>query len=374
WKNHKAELAPPSPNYQEAFGHLELTNGELWRYGIQTLAKLDTTTKTFVPLIQSELQYDKIGRIIPSDAGGIWLATDSGLYFLHSDAPSVYFLDVDSRDGNHEYQAIEEVIFEGDTSLWIGSWGKGLSIIKPKTGKLDTDWAYQDAPNLSESRQIWDIHHDKQRDLVWIGLQGGLLQVVDLRSRKAHFLFPDAIGRSTIRSITQDKKGSLWFGTQNGTIAKYEGEALQSDGFRQIRKFSGRIPQLLVSRDQNLWVTTTNDGVYVLDLADGEILRHLDDSILASDNIQNILQVNDSIFLLGHELLNKYNFNSGTNEIFSYSDGLASNTILHLQSEPDGLTWIYTPNGLSRFDIASNTFYSFGKNHFFSKIPSDGSS
>src|SRR5690606_34542389 len=125
-KIHKAELAPPSPNDQEAFGHLELTNGELWRYGIQTLAKLDTTTKTFVPLIQSELQYDKIGRIIPADAGGIWLATDSGLYFLHSDAPSVYFLDVDSRDGNHEYQAIEEVIFEGDTSLWIGSWGKGL--------------------------------------------------------------------------------------------------------------------------------------------------------------------------------------------------------------------------------------------------------
>jgi signal transduction histidine kinase/ligand-binding sensor domain-containing protein len=374
WKDHKPELTPSKPNYHESFGHLELSNGEVWRYGVQTLGRFDRGSNQFIPLIDSNIQYDKIAKMIPDEAGGIWLATDSGLYFLHADTPSVYFLDVDSTAGNHEYQAVEEVVFEGDTSLWLGSWGKGLSIIKPKVGTLNAEWTYSGAPDPYESRQIWDIHHDKKRSLVWVGLQGGLLQVVDLKSKKVQFLYPDAIGKSTIRTITQDEKGNIWFGTQNGTIVTYEGEGIKKEGFRQVRKFSGRIPRLLVSRDQNLWVATTNDGVYELDLSNGEILRHLDDSILASDNIQHILQVNDSTFLFGYELLNKYNSKSGVNEVFSYSDGLASNTIQHLETDLTGLIWIYTPNGLSRFDIATNTFFSFGKNHFFSEIPNDGRS
>ncbi|GAA0879578.1 two-component regulator propeller domain-containing protein [Algoriphagus jejuensis] len=372
WKDHKAELSPSNPNYQEAFGHLELPGGELWRYGVQTLADFDPNTKKFTPIVQSDLRFDIVSKMIWDDTGGLWLATDSGLYFLHFDMPSIYFLDADSKAGNNEYQAIEEVIFGGDTSLWLGSWGKGLNIIKLEQGKQDTQWAYRGAPNPTESLQIWDIHHDKKRNLVWVGLQGGLLQIVDLQSKKVRFLYPEAIGKSTIRTIAEDGQGNLWFGTQNGSIIKYEGEGFEDGSFRRIQKFSGRIPQILVSKDQHLWVTTTNEGVYVLDLSDGKILRQLDDSILASNNIQRVLQVNDSIFLFGHELLNKYNSKSGKNEVFSHSDGLASNTILHMESEPNGLAWIYTPNGLSRFDIATNTFYSFGKNHFFSTIPADG--
>jgi ligand-binding sensor domain-containing protein len=33
WKDHKPELTPSKPNYHESFGHLELSNGEVWRYG-----------------------------------------------------------------------------------------------------------------------------------------------------------------------------------------------------------------------------------------------------------------------------------------------------------------------------------------------------
>lgn len=86
------------------------------------------------------------------------------------------------------------------------------------------------------------------------------------------------------------------------------------------------------------------------------------------------MQVNDSIFLIGFELLNKYNIRSGQNQVFSYSDGMLSNTIFGMEMDSDGLVWMYTPNGLTRFDVQTNTFYSFGKNHFFSNIPSDGRS
>lgn len=372
WKDHKTELSPPTSNYQEAFGNLELPNGQLWRYGIQTLADFDRKSKKFTPLIQSDIQYDKISKTIWDDAGGIWLATDSGLYFLHFDTPNIFFLERDTKDGNYEYQAIEEVIHRGDTSIWLGSWGKGVSILKPIAGELTKNWLYKGAPKARESLQVWDIHHDKKRNLVWVALQKGLLQIIELDSKQVHFLYPEEFGGSTIRTIAQDDLGNLWFGTQNGSIIKYEGKGLQEGGFKRFRKFQGIIPKLLVSKDQKLWVTTTNEGVYVLEFNEGKILKHLDNSILNSNSVEEILQVNDSTFLIGYELLNKYNTVTGQNEIFSYSDGLVSNTILHLESDSNGLVWIYTPNGLTRFDVSTNTFYSFGKNHFFSKIPIDG--
>ncbi|RIW15776.1 hypothetical protein D0X99_10150 [Algoriphagus lacus] len=374
WKNHKSELSPQNTNYQEAFGSLELPHAEIWRYGIQTLASFDRRSKTFTPLIQSDIRFDKISKLIWDDAGGIWMATDAGLYFLHFDTPSIYFQERNTQNGNFEYQAVEEVIHRGDTSVWVGSWGKGIGIIKPLRGELETDWMYRGAPTASEARQVWDIHHDKKRNLVWGALQKGLLQVIELDSKKVHFLYPEVFEGSTIRTIAEDAKGNLWFGTQGGSIIKYEGAGIDKAGFRRYRKFQGRIPKVLISNDQHLWVTTTNEGVYELDLQDGKILRHLDNSILNSNNNERLMQVNDSIFLIGFELLNKYNIRSGQNEVFSYSDGMLSNTIFGMEMDSEGLVWIYTPNGLTRFDVQNNTFYSFGKNHFFSNIPSDGRS
>lgn len=372
WRNHKSEIAPSNNNYQEAFGSIELPHAEIWRYGIQTLASFDRRSKTFTPLIQSDIKFDKISKLIWDEAGGIWMATDAGLYFLHFDTPSIYFLERTTENGNFEYQAVEEVIHRGDTTVWLGSWGKGIGVIKPMVGELDAKWMYQGAPKGIEPYQVWDLHHDKKRNLVWVALQKGLIQIIELNSRKVHFIYPEVFEGSTIRTIAQDEQGNLWFGTQNGSIIKYDGNGINKDGFSRYRKFQGIIPKLLISDDQHLWVTTTNEGVYELDLKEGKILRHLDHSILSSNSNEQLIQVNDSIFLIGYELLNKYNIRTGKNEVFSYSDGMLSNTILGLEIDAEGLVWIYTPNGLTRYDIKSNTFYSFGKNHFFSNIPNDG--
>lgn len=372
WKNHKPEIAPPNQNYQEAFGVIELPDGGIWRYGVQTLADLDRANNRFNRLAQSDLSYDKISKVIWDAARGLWLATDNGLYFIHFDTPDIYFHQFDTQGGNYELQAVREIIHQGDTSMWLGSWGKGVLTFKLREGQVNSDWLRVGAPNRIESFQVWDILHDPKRGWVWIGLQKGLLMVADLNSKKAFYLSPKPFNGSTIRTIAQDKNGDIWFGTQSGELIQYSGNGLQSESFRRIRKFQGRIPKILFSKDQNLWVTTDNEGVYILNGLNGEVIRHMDNSILNSNDIQRIIQLNDSIFLMGTELLNKYNFQTGKNEIFSFSEGMVSNGILHLEADRNQIAWIYTPNGLTRFDALTNTFSSFGPNHFFAQIPSDG--
>jgi ligand-binding sensor domain-containing protein/two-component sensor histidine kinase len=372
WKNHIQEFRSPTLNYQEAYGVIEIPGGNLWRYGIQTLADFNRSTSTFSRLSQSDLIYDKIFKVVWDQAGGLWLATDTGLYYLHFDTPDIYFKSLDTRVGNHELQAIKEVVYKGDTSIWVGSWGKGIKIFKPQIGEIDSSWLLKGSPGSKESLQVWDIFHDHQRNLVWVGLQSGLLQVIDLQTRKSHFLSPEVFQKATIRSIAQDRDGNIWFGTQRGSVIKYEGKGLREENFQEFKKFEGRIPRVMISLDQKLWVTTDNGGVYVLNPKDGNIIRHLDNKVLNSNKVERIHQLNDSIYLMGTDLLNKYNFHTGKNEVFSYTEGLVSNGIFHIESDLSGLVWILTPSGLTRFDASSNTFSSFGKNHFFAQLPNDG--
>ncbi len=371
WKNHEGELNPGNTNYQEAFGVLELPDGQLWRYGIQTLADFDRKSHQYTRLVQSDIQFDKIGKAIWDPSKGIWLGTDSGLYFLHLETPNIFFRRFDTKDGNHEFQAIEEVIHQKDTTVWLGSWGKGIKIMKPLE-EQNSDWTRKDLPPLVEFKQVWDLLHDRKRGVVWAALQKGNLQIIDLNTRKSVFLSPKAFEGSTIRTMAQDDKGDLWFGTQNGAVIHYSGEDIQDSGFRRFSKVGGSIPKLLISRDQKIWVTTINEGVYVFNPEDGKIILHLDDRILSSNKIEEIHQLNDSIFLMGFELLNKYNVQTGKNLVYSYSDGMASNVISHIESDTTGLVWINTLNGTTRFDALNNTFSSFGKNHFLSQIPTDG--
>lgn len=372
YKNHKTEIDPGNDNYQEAYGVVEVANDGIWRYGIQTLANFDRETSRFSQLFQSDLVFDKITKAIWDASGGLWLGTDHGLYFIHFDTPDIYFLQLSTQEGNNELQAIEEVIHKGDTSVWVGSWGKGIKIYKPQTGQLDSEWTRRDSPSGPEYQQVWDIFHDRKRGVVWIGLQKGNLQIIDLETKKSLFLNPEAFEGSTIRTISQDSQGNLWFGTQNGSVIKYSGDGVRKDGFQKTNRFGGTIPNLLVSKDQKIWVTTVNEGVYILNPLDGKVIKHLDEGILSSNKIEKIHQLNDSIFLMGYELLNKYNVLTGKNQVFSYSEGMVSNAISHIESDASGLAWIYTPNGMTRFDALTNTFSSFGKNHFFSALPTDG--
>ncbi|MFC3416206.1 sensor histidine kinase [Algoriphagus hitonicola] len=371
WKDHKEELRNGNANYQEVYGILELPDGQFWRYGVQALGDYDRERRQFNRLVQKNIVFDKITKAIWDPAKGIWLGTDQGLYFIHLDTPAFFFKEMDTQEGNYEFQSIEEVVHEGDTSIWLGSWGRGIKIFKNQQ-EQDAEWTAINRPPLIEFNQVWDLFHDKKREVIWVALQKGNLQIIDLNTRKSTFLSPEAFGGSTIRTIAQDKTGDLWFGTQNGTVVHFTGEGIEELGFSQFYKVGGTIPKLLVSKDQKIWITTINEGVYVVDSATEKLFKHLDDRVLSSNKIEKIHQLNDSIFLMGFELLNKYNALTGENQVFSYSDGLVSNVISHIASDRTGQAWIYTPNGMTRFDATTNTFSSFGKNHFFSQLPTDG--
>ena len=77
----------------------------------------------------------------------------------------------------------------------------------------------------------------------------------------------NGLPQDTVRAITQDQNGFMWFATEDG-ISRYDGHEFKS--YRYDPDIADSLPenvayQFLAEGENNLWVSTQGKGVAVLD-------------------------------------------------------------------------------------------------------------
>lgn len=360
--------------YKEMHGCLETQTGELWYYGVNSLYVFNAQNKSFDFLRHEFLKHSQIYQIYEDREGSIWLASDEGIYHYADNSPGITYGFYKEGDPKHQFLDIKEILLKGDKiNYWIPSWGRGIVILDEKFQKLPSAEIYKNASKEIETYQPWALIQEKKSGLVWVGTQKGSLQIINPNTLSSETYDFPVFSQSTIRSMSQDEDDNIWFTTQRGDLIKYDaGKPLTNDSFQLIRAFNGFAFAHLVDRQNRVWVCTSNSGVYCLDGATGKELKHLNDRILSSNNQEKIIQLNDSIFFFGYDLLNAYNSSSGENRILSYSEGLISNDILSLQVDLDGFLWIYTPQGICRYNYFQNSFTQYGQKDGFGLLEPDG--
>ncbi|MCC5937117.1 MAG: hypothetical protein JJU34_07535 [Lunatimonas sp.] len=365
----------PSGQYRETVALLETTLGECWYYGVNTLFNFNEESAAFAPYQMESLSFSEVYHLYEDKEGGIWIATDEGIYHNANYAPEITYRVFNEGEPRHLFLAIGEIHPKKSSRIeyWIASWGRGLLFLDQEMHEIQEPNLYRDTPSLKEYQQPWCMMQERNTGLVWVGAQMGILQLVDPDTKQLQNLKLPVFRNSTIRSISQDKADNIWFTTQRGDLIRYRaGLPLENSSFELIREFDGFSFAHVVDQENRVWVCTSNNGVFVLDGNNGDIIRHLDDQILSSNKQEKMLQLNDSIFFFGYDLLNAYNANSGENRILSYSEGLISNDILHMQADRDGFLWIYTPNGICRYNYFQHSFTHFGKKDGFGPLELDG--
>ena len=112
------------------------------------------------------------------------------------------------------------------------------------------------------SQYIRSIFQDSKGNL-WFGTIGEGVVRYDVKTL-TYFSSPDAFNSNSVFAINEDKNGNLWFGTDQG-VYKYDGKTFrnynQEDGLGHIdisRK------SILVDRSGTIWVGT-HGGVFVYD-------------------------------------------------------------------------------------------------------------
>lgn len=131
--------------------------------------------------------------------------------------------------GTDQFQNVHCIIQDREGNIWFGTTGEG---VYRYDGEEFTQFTVKDG--LSNNK-IWSILEDRSGN-IWFGTDNGInryggkkISQIPIPVSKKDYLFPNISANNTawpdnaIGSIMQDKKGIIWFGTDNGVYC-YNGK------------------------------------------------------------------------------------------------------------------------------------------------------
>ena len=182
-----------------------------------------------------------------------------------------------------------------------------------------------------------------------------------------HLQIEDGLSQTTIRSVLQDSRGFMWFGTQDG-LNRYDGNSIRI--FRPDPHFveglsNADIYTLLEDRDGYLWIGTAF-GLNRFDRTTEEFtafLHHPDDSsTISSNRISALFQSRDGTLWIGTAGggLNSYDSEGGTFKRYPYgsdsANGISGDNVHAIFQDASGKLWIGVDGGVNTLDLETEQF------------------
>lgn len=352
--------------YHEINGMLEQKNGRVWVYGRPFIAEYIEAEKPF-DVVRNEyygeqsIKLDVASHLFEDNQQNIWISSTNGIFLFNPDLQvfnSYALIRPEwSKGVEGNVQATVELP-NGD--LWVGCWGTGVyaydSNYRPKSVPASLR-PYQ------ETASVWDMIYHESSGRVWICLQAGGLILYDTRTGKTQKVFPSIFKGITIRQVTEDKQGNLWFGTQGGRLIKWDQKESGGDpmkGYTNMRRM-GLIQRLRTDSQGYIWVASLSDAVYRIDPVNNTVLEKIsrtgpENFRLGGESPSDVIQYNDSIFVIACGSVDIVNIKSRKIEHITTQDGLPSNTVLCVESDQQGILWLAMLNGLSRMNLQKKIF------------------
>jgi ligand-binding sensor domain-containing protein/two-component sensor histidine kinase len=361
-----AGLVVSTGKYGEYRNMAEFPKSGIWVFGLDKLFSFNKKSNKFIfyqsdPLRNFDIHYEVVHQVMEDREGGIWVATNEGLYFSSpgTDGNGVQNMMVMDKKGVHEFTDILE-LRNGD--YWLTSWGSGV-VTLDRTFKKKSYNIFKPRPaSWVKATQLavtltWCMHEEKATGDVWIGSNGGILTRYNPVTDKTTYYNPPEFANATVRYITEDKKGRLWFSTQRGRIIVYDNKS-----FTVVKDFgTAIIPKLMFDKDGWLWAAVQGTGIVAINSENGKILQQYTkgEGGLFSSTGNDIDQLNDSIIAFGAGALNLINKQTKKVKVISYEQSLPSNSIQRLRIDRSGYLWIITNNGLCRYNPYNNNITTY---------------
>ncbi len=313
-------------------------DGNLW-FSIRGEGAYRYDGKSFINFTTKDgLCNNNVGAIIQDKAGNILFGTNSGICrydgnkFTKYPVPDTLNITcmLEDKDGNLWFGAMNKGIYRYDgTNLtnflykyehpFFGDKYEKLisDIIQDKNGNIWFSswngggvWRYdgKNIKNFLPSLDYYKTNQDKRRG-------SNTKNSLDVTQNNNSFVqSQDYISDDMIFSMTEDKKGNIWFATRNHGACYYNGKTFTNltinEGFN-----SGGATAILQDDKNNFWVTTWDNGVWYYD--------------------------------------------GKTFENFTENDGLINNAVMNVLEDKKGNLWFGTKwFGLSRYDGKSFTTFS----------------
>lgn len=141
--------------------------------------------------------------------------------------------------------------------MWIGTFGKGLSLVYPRKDGYGVKTFFADSVGLNEVRcMVIDKH-----GVLWCGTSGGLIRIPVDEFVKDASRYKTYVRDYEIRDVIVDRQGRLWLSASGDGLVQVEpGDGEAEPKFHVFNTSNGLVNNLVQSvvdtPDGNLWIST----------------------------------------------------------------------------------------------------------------------
>ncbi len=249
-----------------------------------------------------------------------------------------------------------------EEEIWMGT-ESGIYIYNLKTGYVANLQMVRTDPFSLSNNAIRTITKDREGG-VWIGTFYGGVNYLPQENKSFEKFYPTglsgALNGNVVREIRADSYGNIWIGTEDAGLIKLDHQtglfSSFADGNNRTRIDSRNIQGLLVD-DDDLWIGTFDDGIYILNIPSEKITNHFEfkdgRSSLKTNSFITFLKSTDGVIYAG-SVIGLYQFNHETLS-FRFLDDVAAGTFIHALYEDNKRNiWIGTyGRGLFKYDRSS---------------------
>lgn len=311
--------------------------------------------KWFLPKTDGSSVYNRtVSAIMMDQEDNMWLGTPTGINYVNPNAESVTLIQRNQMKKNSiSHNRIGALISSKNGRIWIGTDGNGLDLYDPKKGVIKTLRHHPNNTNTLNNNYILSLLEDHEENL-WIGTyRGGIHKLSPNHTQITHYLASSPENGSDVRTIFQSDDKNIWVGTNRGGLYKYNRD---NDSFSYI-ELLGKIDIRAIDADQNgvLWLATYGSGIIRYDPKQQSIcvFNSKNTPGLTSDVIFSVLVLNENDILFGTRYggLIRMNKDGSSVEQYLISDGLSNNTICSMIQQNDTYVWMGTYHGISRYNL-----------------------
>ncbi len=315
----------------------------------------------------ASLAHETVTSIFQDDNGLLWVGTFGGASYLSFESLDVqWFSEGSAESGELNSDRISGFAELATGEIVVTTLDAGLSVLDPATRTFtpfNERW-----PGLGRlsSRQLTAALVDS-RERLWVATKERGLNLVNFESATVtRYRYdsddPGSLPRDRVAALVEDGDGNIWVGTMGGGLARYVESVNQFEYWQQepdnIRSLSSD-HVLSLYRDSlgNLWVGHYGFGVDKLDPTTGLVTRALADTELADAVVSAMREDSRGDLWIATQDKGLWrwsyeNRRAGNTELEAFTErsGLANQTIYAAVQDLDGLLWLATVVGLTRFD------------------------
>lgn len=312
----------------------------------------------------SDLSSQFIRSLAEDENQNIWVATNNGIdkIDIKNNKNIISF-----KTGHGKFDISENDIYvvryDPKGYIWAGALKEGLNRIDINTNEVK-QYKNDDRDEKSlPGNHVKDILRDSSGNL-WVGTDNGLAkyneQTENFATYKNKIYDKTSLVNDEVFSIQEDESGLIWVGTYAG-ISMFDPntniEHYKKDPFDENSISDNPIHGIYEDKDGLLWVGTNSKGVNVINRKNYNV-KHLNktskDYPISDDNINDIVGIDNKIFIATKNGLNEVDKDFKTINIYNTEDGICNNNITALFADSKKNVWIGTANGISVLNTNTN--------------------